>query len=59
MKLCLMILSVPRYMFNGLEPQALVSFKKYMSHLNISTGTSSDELDKTIQRKWLGENLSH
>jgi hypothetical protein len=59
MKLCLMILSVPWYIFNGLEPQALVSFNKYMPHLNIPTRTSSDELDKTIQRKWLGENLSH
>jgi hypothetical protein len=26
-------------------------------HLNIPTGTPSDELDKTIHRKWLGENL--
>ena len=41
----------------------IVTLPRYFSfrlpHLNIPTGTPSDELDKTIQRKWLGENLKH
>ena len=44
-------------------PNYIVTRPRYFSfrlpHLNIPTGIPSDELDKTIQRKWLGENLSH
>jgi hypothetical protein len=44
-------------------PNYIATLPRYFSfrlpHLNISTGHPSDELDQNIQRKWLGENLSH
>ena len=41
----------------------IVTLPRYFSfrlpHLNITTGPPSNELDKNIQQKWHGENLSH
>ena len=37
--------------------QLYFSFR--LPHLNIPTGPPSDELDKNIQRMWLGKNFSH
>jgi hypothetical protein len=46
------------YLWSFRWPNYIVTLPRYFSfrlpHLNISTGTPSDELDKTIQRKWLG-----
>jgi hypothetical protein len=51
------------YLWSFRWPNYIVTLPRYFSfrlqHLNIPTGAPSDELDKTIQRKWLGENLSH
>ena len=51
------------YLWSFRWPNYVVTLPRYFSfrlpHLNIPTGTPSDELDKTIQRKWLDENLSH
>ena len=51
------------YLWSFRWPNYIVTLPRYFSfrlpHLNIPTGNPSDELDKTIQRKWLGENLSH
>ena len=52
------------YLWSFRWPNYIVTLPRYFSfrlppHLNIPTGTPSDELDKTIQRKWLGENLSY
>ena len=51
------------YLWSFRWPNYIVTLPRYFSfrlpHLNIPTGTPSDELDKTIQRKWLGENVSN
>jgi hypothetical protein len=40
-------------------PEIFLFSTATFKYRGIPTGTPSDELDKTIQRKWLVENLSH
>jgi hypothetical protein len=51
------------YLWSFRWPNYIVTLPRYFSfrllHLNIPTGSPSDELDKNIQRTWLGENFSH
>ena len=51
------------YLWSFRWPNDIVTLPRYFSfrlpHLNIPTGRPSDEFDKNIQRKWLGENLIH
>jgi hypothetical protein len=51
------------YLWSFRWPNYIVTLPRYFSfrlpHLTINTGSPSDELDKNIQRTWLGENFSH
>ena len=51
------------YLWSFHWPNYIVTLPRYFSfrlpHLNIPTGSPSDELDKNSQRTWLSENFSH